>query len=73
MRFFLSERISSDTVRLCLPFSLRLRSTLRPPTVAIFDMKPCALILFLFFGWYVRLGMPRYYHIYCSQAKQMLE
>lgn len=41
---------SSDTVSLYLPRALLLANTRRPFLVAILDLKPCLLTLFLFEG-----------------------
>ncbi len=45
------------TVRLFLPFLMRLRTTFFPDFVFERERKPCVFARFLFFGWYVRLGM----------------
>lgn len=44
---------SSDTVNLYLPLALLAASTLLPFLVAILDLKPCLLALFLLDGWNV--------------------
>ena len=36
-----------------LPLALLLAKTFRPPLVAILFLKPCSLLLCLFFGWNV--------------------
>mgnify|MGYP007072814611 CR=1 FL=1 len=50
IRLSLSVRISSETVSSCLPLALRLRNTLRPPTVAIRALNPSLLIRLVFDG-----------------------
>lgn len=45
--------LSSDTVNLNLPLALLAARTLLPFLVAILDLKPCLLALFLLDGWNV--------------------
>ena len=45
--------LSSETVSLALPLALLRASSLRPFLLAILDLKPCLLDLFLLEGWNV--------------------
>jgi len=45
-------------LRTARPLRRRLASTRRPPRVAIRARKPCVLLRFRLFGWYVRFTVP---------------